>query len=89
MIRIEIVLVPGGFWPARRVIAEMAIANVTNLADTSDYRVEIREPANGLTGAPARAIAFELKAHDRRQPIWPLLEKVCRGAMDVNPAETG
>jgi hypothetical protein len=83
MIRIEINLVPGGFEPARRTIAVMLISNRSNLADKSDYRIEVAEADNRLTGTPARHARFDVVDHERRQVIWALLEKAAKGALNA------
>jgi hypothetical protein len=54
MLVIMIDLVPGGYESYRHTIGSMRIANRSNLADTSDYSVEVMEAANHLTGAKSR-----------------------------------
>jgi hypothetical protein len=77
MLRVTIELVPGGFTPMRRMIASMSIANVSDLADVSDYRIEAMEGANVLTGSPPRNAACVVLRHDRRQSVWALLAEAC------------
>ena len=75
MLKITVALVPGGFEPLRRTLATMAIANLSNLADRSDYRVEATENQNKLAELPARSICVEVTDHDRRQSVWVLIAK--------------
>lgn len=77
MLAITIDLVPGGYEAHRRTIGRMRIANRSNLADISDYSVEIMEAANPLTRDGARNAACVVEGHDRRQGVWALLEKAC------------
>ncbi len=61
----------------RRTIASMRIANITDLADSSDYRVEAIAAANPVSGDPARNTRCTVFAHDRKQSVWALLAKAC------------
>eukprot|EP01035_Chromulina_nebulosa_P034429 gene34429-46193_t len=81
MLKITVELVPGGYLPARRTLASMWVSNQSDLADTSDYRIETVEGRNGLTGAPPRTAVCKVEGHDRRQSVWALLEKACAGIM--------
>jgi hypothetical protein len=61
MLVITIDLVPGGYQPNRRTIGSMRIANVSNLADISDYLVDVygkREPADEFA-SPDRILQGE------------------------------
>lgn len=49
MIRVTVEIFPGGFADGRRPIAHMYIANISDLAQRSDYRVDIAEGDNPLT----------------------------------------
>jgi hypothetical protein len=86
MLTITIDLVPGGFAPAGRTIATMRIANLSDLADISDYRIEATEGRNPLTGTPQRSASCEVTGHDRRQSVWALVAKAadaaCRAKYD-------
>lgn len=77
MLQITIELVPSGFAPMRRTIASMRISNMSDLADSSDYRIESMEGENPLTDDPPRNAKCMVLAHDRRQSVWALLAKVC------------
>lgn len=74
MLKITVDIHPGGSAMLRRTLATMTIANVSNLADVSDYQVSALESANPLTGLSARICGFEVTGHDRRQSVWTLLE---------------
>jgi hypothetical protein len=83
MLIVTIDIIPGGYAPARRTIASMRLSNISNLAAVSDYRVELLESANTLTGAPARIGSCEVKGHNRLQAVWALLAKASDAAMSV------
>ena len=84
MIVVTVEIVPGGFTPARRAIGSLRISNLSNLADISDYRVEVLEAANPLTGTPPRNADCVIERHDRRQSIWKLL---IRAATEIETAD--
>lgn len=74
MIRVTVELLPGGYAGfARRTIGMMHLANVSDLADVSDYEVMIMEAANGLAATPSRTASWELTGHDRAQSVWMLI----------------
>lgn len=73
MLILNIELVPGGFEPLRKSIGSLRIANVSDLADVSDYSIVAMEAANPLTGAPARIAEYTLVNHPRRQSVFALL----------------
>ena len=75
MLKVTVTLVPGGFEPARRTVAMMTIANLSNLADVSDYCIEASEGENRIASLPARSMQSEVKHHDRRQSVWALIAK--------------
>jgi hypothetical protein len=80
MLVITIDLLPGGYESNRRTIGSMRIANVSNLADVSDYAVDVMEGANPLTGSPAQSASCKVTGHDRRQAVWVLLAKAAEAA---------
>ena len=84
MLRVIVELVPGGHQELRRTIASMAIGNVTDLADISDYKVDVLEAANKLTGTPSRSATCVVTRHDRRQSVWALIAKA---AAEIGKAE--
>jgi hypothetical protein len=73
MLIVTVDLCPGGYETHRRTIGTMCISNLSNLADVSDYWVEVMEGANPLTGDPPRKAACMVVAHDRKQSVWALL----------------
>lgn len=75
MLVITVDIVPGGYEPLRRTIGSMQIANVSDLADVSDYAVDATESANPLSGTALRNRKCTVRAHNRRQSIWVLLAK--------------
>ena len=87
MLVITIDLVPGGYESHRRSIGSMRIANLSDLADRSDYRIEAIESANPLTGAKSRHAACTLRAHDRRQSVFALLAKACEEILEADFVE--
>jgi hypothetical protein len=74
---ITIDLVPGGYESYRRPIGSMRISNLSDLADTCDYLVEIIESANPLAGTQRRKAACTVREHDRRQSVIALLARAC------------
>lgn len=80
MLDVVIDLVPAGFEPLRRTIATMRIANCTDLADLSSYRIEATENRNDLARLPARRMSITIKDHDRRQSVWCLIAKAAAAA---------
>ncbi len=85
MLRVIVELVPGGFEPLCRRIASMTIANVSDLADRSDYMIQAVEGANPVAGLPPRDVSVTVEGHDRRQSVWSLVE---RAAAAVARAES-
>jgi hypothetical protein len=75
MLRVTVELVPGGDERYVQTLAVMTIANISNLADISDYDVRALEGANSVAGAPARQWRGTVRHHDRRQSVWNLVAK--------------
>jgi hypothetical protein len=84
MLRVIIEILPNGHRELRRTIASMAICNTSNLADVSDYGIDVVEAANPLTGTPSRSTSCKVLRHDRRQSVWTLLAKA---AAEIEKAE--
>jgi hypothetical protein len=80
MLRVTVVLVPNGNERRSETIARMTIANISNLADVSDYEFSAHERANPVAGTPARETAGTVRHHDRRQSVWSLVGKAALGA---------
>jgi hypothetical protein len=83
MILVSIDLLPGGFRPLRRTIASMRIANVSELADVSNYQIDVMECSNPLTGTPPRNGSCTVENHDRRQSVWALVAKAAQAALEA------
>jgi hypothetical protein len=60
------------------MIGHMYLANVSNLADRSDYEIRITEDTNPLAGTGPRRCAIRLQDHDRRQSVWSLIGAATR-----------
>ena len=80
MLRLTVELVPGGDERRARTIARMTIANISNLADISDYEFSAHEGANSIAGTPARDTKGIVRQHDRRQTVWSLVSKAALDA---------
>jgi hypothetical protein len=85
MLRITVEIIPGGFAPFRKTIAIMSIANVSELADISNYRVEATENRNDIAGLPARSLLAEVRNHDRRQSVWSLIAVAASAVISAAP----
>jgi hypothetical protein len=57
MLRVTIELIPGGFSPMRKTIGSMRISNASNLAEVSDYKVDVMEGAN-----PSSVVVVHLRS---------------------------
>jgi hypothetical protein len=89
MLVVTIDLVPGGFEPMRRTIASMRIANISDLAEVSDYRVDASETSNPLVGTPPRNAQCFVRSHARAQSVWALLAKASEEIMKTDPPNSG
>jgi D-arabinose 5-phosphate isomerase GutQ len=79
-------MLPGGSKAFRRTIATMTIANVSDLAERSDYRVELVEGANPVSMSPQRSMVTTVLDHDRRSSVWTLISKaIDRGLASFGP----
>ena len=83
MLRVTVELVPGGDERRAETIARMTIANISNLADISDYEFRAREHANPVAGTPAREMRGTVRRHNRRQTVWSLIAKAAMTAVDA------
>jgi hypothetical protein len=83
MILVTIDLVPGGILRWRSTIAAMRIANVADLADTSNYEVDVIEAANPLSGTGPRNGSCTVENHDRNQSVFALIAKAAAAAMEA------
>jgi hypothetical protein len=73
MIKVTVEILPGGYADYRRTVGVMHIANISDLAPTSDYRVDITETNNPLAGTKARGCTVHVRDHDRNQSVWSLI----------------
>lgn len=87
MLLVTIELIPGGYTPSRRTIASMRISNLSELADISDYRVEVMEGANRHAKTGPRNAMCTVVAHDRRQSVWALLTRAAKEIMTADFVE--
>jgi hypothetical protein len=87
MLDLKIDIVPGGFESHRRTIATMRIANISNLAEVSDYIVSVAESASSLTGRPATTSTCKGMSHPRRQSVWALIERACAELAESGPGK--
>jgi hypothetical protein len=87
MLVVTIDLVPGGYAPMRRTIASMWIANVSDLAEVSDYRVEASETSNPISGTPPRTAHCFIRGHARAQSVWALLAKAAKAIAKTDTVE--
>lgn len=78
---------PDGYGPLSRTIALMTIANVSDLADVSDYRIDAMEGTNRLTGQLSRNATCSVLGQDRRQSVLTLIEKACAEILKVDWVE--
>jgi hypothetical protein len=87
MIQVNVEIWPGGFREARRTIAQMRIANVSDLAAVSDYRVLMTEDGTTPSGKPATKRAFDVRGHLRDDGVWALIAKALAVAREKGGAE--
>ena len=73
MIKVTVELLPGGYADCKRTVGLMHIANISGLAPTSDYRVDLTEASNPLAGTKARGCTVRIRDHDRNQSVWSLI----------------
>ena len=82
MLRITVEIWPGGEKLFRRTLAIADIGNISDLADTSDYAIRVKENDNPIAGAQAWSAEGQILQHDRRASVWALVEKVAAWAAD-------
>ena len=86
MLRIKVELVPGGDERRACEIARMTIANISRLADISDYRFDAFEHANPIARTPERATSGTVRSHDRRRSVWSIVARAAQAAgAEVTP----
>lgn len=72
MLRITVEEIPGGIGPAK-TLAVLAVANVSELAETSSYVYVVRDSSRQVTCGIVRG-------HRRSAGFWRLLARVARSA---------
>jgi D-arabinose 5-phosphate isomerase GutQ len=86
LLLITIEMLPGGSKAFRRTIATMTIANVSDLAERSDYHVELVEGANPVSGSAPRSTVVTVPDHDRRSSVWTLVAAaIARSLESLSP----
>lgn len=84
MLIITVDILPGGQPILRRTVGTMTIANKSDLADLSDYRVDASEAANHLAGTSPWLAYAKIVNHERKQSVWRL---VAAAATAIDEAE--
>lgn len=64
-----------------RQIAEATASNTSELADISDYTVEIGENGCPELGIDRLWRLTYVRRHPRRQSVWALVEKIAKAAL--------
>jgi hypothetical protein len=78
---VAVEIFPGGYAEGRRAIGLMHIANISDFAPRSDYRVDLSEGDNPLAGTKASTRTVYVRDHDRNQSVWSLIAAAAaRGA---------
>ena len=75
MLRIVVLLVPGGRESAKRELARADLGNVSDLAPISDYLIQASEGWNPLSRTPAWQKRGLITEHSRAQSVWRLVER--------------
>ena len=75
MIRVTVEILPGGYADCRRTVGLMHIANISDLASRSDYKVDLSEGDNPLAGTKPFNCTVQVRDHDRHQSVWSLIAK--------------
>jgi hypothetical protein len=83
LLLITVELLPGGSKSFRRAIAAMTIANVSDLAERSDYRVELVEGANPVSGTAPRSTVTTVLDHDRGSSVWTLVASAIARSLET------
>ncbi|EKU73163.1 hypothetical protein SAMN05518668_10164 [Sphingobium sp. YR657] len=75
MMIVKIEVWPGGVETAPREIGRMVIANLSNLAEISDYSVHIEQTETPRLHVPAIDTRVTVKTHPRRDGPWALVRR--------------
>ena len=76
MLRVTVEIWPGGDNTRARAVAIASVANLSDLADVSDYAVSVTEGHNPVTDTPPWSQRGSIFQHDRRTSVWALVAKV-------------
>lgn len=60
----------------RVLVADIVAHNVSNLADTSDYKFTANEKGNKYLDIPKSDWSGFVEQHYRNQSVWPLVRKM-------------
>lgn len=80
MLRVIVEIWPGGDKARARTLAIANVANVSDLAEVSDYAVSVSEGHNPVTNIPAWSQHGHVFQHDRKTSVWKLIAKVASWA---------
>lgn len=79
MIYVSIELWPGGNRSRARQLGRMAIGNVSNLSDTSDYKALVSSEGDLSLGIEPLTATVSVTGHKRSDGVIRLLKKVLEG----------
>ena len=82
MLRVTIEIWPGGDKARARAIAIASVANISELAEVSDYAVSVTEGENPISSTPPWSRRGHVFQHDRRSSVWALVAKVAAWAAE-------
>ena len=75
MLVLRVEIWPGGYENGKREIASARIANMSDLADVSNYACVFEEVGSDRLGIPPSRHSFDVKEHPRRSIVWALIRK--------------
>lgn len=73
---VTVELWPGGSKAYKKEIASLRIANVSNLADISDYEVELAENGAEHLGIKPMRLWTGVSGHNRKKSVWSLIRSI-------------
>ena len=76
MLVVKIEVWPGGDVTRQFEIGRITGANISNLADTSDYSFAVEQRGEPRLGVPEVYEQFLIEGHERNQSVYELLRKV-------------
>jgi len=88
MLRVTVEIWPGGDESRACAVAIANVANVSDLANVSDYVVSVSEGHNPVTNSPSWSRSGYVFSHDRRTSVWALVAKVATWAAE-EPGKNG